>query len=85
MRKEKVIDSILLILLIACIFGLLIKLGEGQRHKEANLPWSLTKAEQKHILTELNKKAVGDCVVEPIIRGWKCTDNQGKIYIIARR
>jgi hypothetical protein len=83
--KEKIIDGFLLLIIIALVFALLIKYGEGQRRKEANLSWSLSKAEQKLILNELNKKNVGDCIVEPILKGWKCTDNQGKIYTIARR
>jgi len=49
-----------------------------------SIPWSLTKAEQKYILEELNKKNVGDCIVEPFKDGWKCTDAEGRIYIIKR-
>jgi len=81
MRKEKIIDGFLLIIIIACVFGFIIQL----RERQAIRPWSLTKAEGHYIMQELDSRGVGDCVVEPVILGWKCTDKAGEIYLIARR
>ena len=33
-----------------------------------------------YITTELNRRSAGDCVLEPIDGGWKCTTNDGKVY-----
>lgn len=83
--KDKIIDSVLLLIVIVCVFGLLISWGEGQRRKKDNMSWSLTKAEKQHIMEEFNARYVGDCELEPIPGGWKCTDDQGKIYVVQRR
>jgi hypothetical protein len=82
--KDKIIDWVLLIVVIICVFGLLISWGIGQRNKKANLSWTLTKAEQKYIMEELNARGAGYCELEPIPGGWKCTDAQGKIYVVQR-
>ena len=47
-------------------------------------PWSLSKAEGRYIMEELDRRGVGDCVIEPTIYGWKCTGHDGKVYRIAR-
>jgi hypothetical protein len=82
--KDKIIDGFLLLIVIVCVFGLLISWGIGQRNKKANLSWSLTKSEQKHIMEKLNVRYVGDCELEPIPGGWKCTDEQGKVYKVKK-
>ena len=83
--KDKIIDGFLLLVVIVCVFGLLISWGEGQRRKKANLSWSLTKSEQKHIMEELDARSAEDCVLEPIPGGWKCTDRQGKVYVVKKK
>ena len=80
MKKEKIIDIIFVIFIIICIFIF----SESQRHKESNVSWSLTENEQKFILENLNKKDVGNCILEPLKDGWKCTDKNGKIYIVRK-
>lgn len=84
MKKEKIIDIILMVVIVVCVFMLLSECDKGQRNKESNVSWSLTKNEQKHILKELNKRNVGDCIIEPFKDGWKCTDAEGKIYIVKK-
>ena len=79
--RKKIIDGFLLILIIACVFGFIIQL----RERQAIRPWSLSKAEGHYIMQELDSRGAGDCVVEPVLLGWKCTDKAGKIYLIARR
>ena len=80
--KERVMDGVFLFVIIICIFGLLVAWGEGERLKKDNLSWALTKAEQKYIMEELNARGAGYCELEPIPGGWKCTDEQGKIYVV---
>ena len=82
MKRIKFTDVLFLIVIIILAFFLLIEWNKDQRNKETNYSWSLSKMERKWILTELNKRNVGDCTIEPIPRGWRCTDNQGKVYII---
>ena len=82
--KDKIIDGLLLLVVIVCVFGLLISWNEGQRRKKDNMSWSLTKAEKQHIMEELNARGVGYCELEPIPSGWKCTDNGGKVYVVKR-
>ena len=50
-------------------------------------PYRLSSNNQKVIEKSLNstnvhgqKKSVGDCVLEPIDGGWKCTTHGGKVY-----
>jgi len=83
--KERVMDGVFLFVIIICIFGLLVAWGEGERLKKDNLSWSLTKAEKQHIMEELNARYVGDCELEPIPGGWKCTDDQGKVYKVTKK
>ena len=84
MKRIKITDMLFLIVIIILVLFFFIEWNKGQRNKEINRSWSLSKSEQKLIITELDKKNVGDCSIEPILRGWKCTDNQGKIYIIEK-
>ena len=83
--KDKIIDGLLLLVVIICVFGLIISWNEGQKNKKAAPSWSLSKVEKKHIMENLNARYVGDCELEPIPGGWKCTDDQGKIYVVQRR
>ena len=80
-RKEKIIDGFLLIIVIACVFGLIIQLRERQIIR----PWSLSQAEINHINAVLNSKNAPDCILEPTFYGWKCVGKDKKIYRIARR
>ena len=82
MKRIKIPDVLFLIIIIFLAFFLLIEWNKGQRNKEINHSWPISKVERKWILTELNKRNVGDCTIEPIPRGWRCTDSQGKTYII---
>jgi hypothetical protein len=36
-------------------------------------------------MKELDAKGVGDCTLEPIPGGWKCTDDQGKVYKVTKK
>ena len=83
--KERVMDGVFLFVIIICIFGLLVAWGEGERLKKDNLSWSLSKAEQKYIMEELNARGAGYCELEPIPGGWKCTDDQGKVYKVTKK
>ncbi len=82
--KERVMDGVFLFVIIICIFGLLVAWGEGERLKKDNLSWSLSKTERKHIMEALDAKGVGDCKLEPIFNGFKCTDNEGKVYKVSK-
>ena len=82
--KERVMDGVFLFVIIICIFGLLVAWGEGERLKKDNLSWSLTKTERDYIMKELDKRSVGDCMLEPIPGGFKCTDNEGKVYKVSK-
>jgi len=79
---RRTIDVIMIIAIILCIFAFLNQCDKEMERR--SIPYSLTKAEQQYILEELNKKNVGDCIVEPFKDGWKCTDAEGRIYIIKR-
>ena len=81
--KERVMDGVFLLIVIACVFGLLVSWNDGQRRKNDN-SWSLSKAERKLIMEELDKRGAGYCVLEPIPSGWKCTDQQGKIFVVRK-
>jgi hypothetical protein len=81
--KEKVINGVLLLIVIACVFGLLISWGDGQRRKNDN-SWALSKAERKHIMEELDAKGVGDCTLKPVPGGWVCKDANGNIFKVRR-
>lgn len=83
--KDKIIDGFLLLIVIVCVFGLIISWNEGQRRKKDNILWSLTKAEKQYIMEELDARSAEDCVLEPIPGGWKCTDNQGKVYKVKKK
>ena len=38
-----------------------------------------------YITAELDRRSAGDCVLEPIKDGWKCTDKEGKVYKVKAR
>jgi len=80
---RKTIDIVLIIAIILCLFALINKCDKEMKRR--SIPYSLTKAEQKYILSELNKRNVGDCIVEPYESGWKCTDAEGRIYVIKNK
>jgi hypothetical protein len=82
--KERVMDGVFLFVIIICIFGLIVAWGEGERLKKDNLSWSLSKAERKHIMKELDAKGVGDCTLEPVPGGWVCKDANGNIFKVKR-
>lgn len=84
----KKVDDILItnflhILIAATIFTTVCLLvAVGYSKVTTPKPWSLTKAEIKYIMAELDKKAAPDCMLEPTLYGFKCTTRDNQVYRI---
>lgn len=80
----KLLTAVMIMLLVVLSVFFSIQIGQRIRNRELAEPWTLSKAETKHIMANLDKRNVGDCVLEPTYYGWKCTDRDGKVYRIVR-